>query len=133
MEKAYKEATELYLKEHPESAIITLKHDPKKLLEELNKEKEVQKNQQDNQRQLQLERLQLERHQLQQQLHQLQQNHQLLHGGNQMHNVQINAINELNRLAANQPGVQINNMMQQANDAIRQVNIALREVFPQPR
>jgi len=116
MEKAYKEATELYLKEHPESAIITLKHDPKKLLEELNKEKEEQKKQQDNQRQLQLERL-------------IQQNHQLLHGGNQMHNVQINAINELNRLAANQHGVQML-MMQQANDA---VNIALREVFPQPR
>lgn len=115
MEKAYKEATELYLKEHPESAIITLKHDPKKLLEELNKEKEEQKKQQNNQ--------------LQQQLHQLQQNHQLLHGGNQMHNVQINAINELNRLAANQHGVQIL-MMQQANDAL---NIALREVFPQPR
>lgn len=124
MEKAYKEANELYLKEHPESAHITLKHDPKKILEELNKEKEKQKKKQEQQRQQQLQQqqrilqTQLQQHnrenirQMQQQLQQRLQN------GLQ------------NGLDLQQ---QINNAMQEANDAIRQAHTVLRGVFPQPR
>lgn len=82
MEKAYKEANEIYLKEHPDSASISLKYDPKKILDELHKEKDKEKQQKQqlfNQQNVQLLQMQQQlNEQLQLREQQLLQRQQLL-------------------------------------------------------
>lgn len=121
MEKAYKEANELYLKEHPDAANLSLKHDPKKILDELNKEKEIQKQNRLQQQTVneQQQRVALAQHQqgLQAQIQQLLQQQPV-----QPINVGGAAINGQQPNAHLQRIQQMHNLIQQAQNQMLQAN-----------
>jgi TRIAD3 protein (E3 ubiquitin-protein ligase RNF216) len=137
MEKAYKEANELYLKDHPDAASIKLKYDPKKILDDLNKEKEKLKKQQ----QLHMAQIQIG------QIANLNnRNVNIIHNGRHYNNVEqlmqhlnqnvnqhlLNVNMHMNIMQQQRANLnqQVNQQLQRANQQIQQANQQIQRARP---